>query len=464
MRSTSHRPVLGLIPALLAVLLIAAGMLAPGARAADGLGTVAESLREGPVHVDPRAAGRLSEADAKALTDTIEEAGKPVFVAVLPEDPAFDPGTLLQDLRTRTGVAGVYAVVLGDRFDAGADRSVMSRNAVANLTGAVERSHGTDTPALLDDFVGQAVGQARGEAPGSWSGGGGGGGSVSGVVTLVTVGALVLAGTAAGLTVSRRRRVRREQRERAELETVRPLVDEDITSFGEELDRIGFDPSAPETGDAMREDFSRALDSYENAKASLGRARRPEDIRRVTEALEDGRFALATLEARRSGTPLPDRRPPCFFDPRHGPSVEDAEWRPEGGTPRSVPVCAADAARLADGHEPMARTVETADGRRPYWEAGPAYGPWAGGYFGGALLPGLLAGTLLGNMAFAPYAYGAGGFGGDGGAGPEGGDVTGSDFDAGDFGGDFGGGGGFGGGFDGGGFGGGGDFGGGGGF
>ncbi|MCZ9341506.1 hypothetical protein NGM37_27465, partial [Streptomyces sp. TRM76130] len=86
---------------------------------------------------------------------------------------------------------------------------------------------------------------------------------------------------------------------------------------------------------------------------------------------------------------------------------------------REVPVCAADRSRLADGREPMVREVETAGGRRPYWEAGPAYGPWAGGYFGGGMLPGLLVGTMLGGMMATPayaadYGAGYGDFGGGG--------------------------------------------------
>jgi hypothetical protein len=198
----------------------------------------------------------------------------------------------------------------------------------------------------------------------------------------------------------------------------------------------------------MRADYERALDAYEQAKSLMGQARRPEDVRAVTQALEDGRFSLAQLAARRERRPLPERRPPCFFDPRHGPSVTDAAWTPPGGTPREVPVCAADATRLADGRDPAVREVDTADGRRPYWDAGPAYGPWAGGYFGGGLLPGLLVGTLLGNMMATPaysadYGSGYGDFGsGYDGGGYDGGDVSGADFDAGDFGGGFGDGGG----------------------
>ncbi|CAM5697823.1 hypothetical protein SCALM49S_03544 [Streptomyces californicus] len=207
----------------------------------------------------------------------------------------------------------------------------------------------------------------------------------------------------------------------------------------------------------MRGDYERALDAYEQAKSLMAAATRPEDVRAVTQALEDGQL-LAQLAARRA-PPLPERRVPCFFN-HHGPYVTDASWTPPGGAAREVPVCGTDEARLAGGEDPMRRTVDTGDGRRrPYWEAGPAYGPWAGGYFGGGLLPGLLAGTLLGSMLATPaYAseYGGGDFGGGDGTGGDwsGGDFSGSDFDSSGFGGGgFGDGGGFGGGgFDGGGF------------
>ncbi|MZE69432.1 hypothetical protein GTW93_10715, partial [Streptomyces sp. SID5789] len=265
------------------------------------------------------------------------------------------------------------------------------------------------------------------------------------------------AGGAGAYAIARRNRLRREEEQRAALEKLRVVVDEDITAYGEELDRLDFHPGEPGADDAMRADYEHGLDAYEQAKTFMGNARRPEDVRAVTQSLEDGRFSLARLAARREGRPLPDRRPPCFFDPRHGPSVADATWTPPGGATREVPVCAADRARLSDGLDPMVREVDTDQGRRPYWDAGPAYGPWAGGYFGAGILPGLLVGTLLGSMMAGP-AYGAGygeGYGDFG--GHEGGDVSGGDFDSGDFGGgfgggDFGGGGGFGGGDFGGGF------------
>ncbi|MGW1074322.1 hypothetical protein [Streptomyces sp. NPDC002537] len=441
------RPLLALIA--LFVLAGAALYASPSAHADTGTGldAAADVLKKGPVYVDPRAADQLPAADADALAKKIQDAGKPVFVAVLPATSDYPKATVIQDLRTKVGVAGVYVVHLGDKMNAAADRSVMSRNSVRNLLGSVERSGG-DAKTQLTAFVDQADKQAKGREPDSWSGGSSGVGATG----LITGGAVIVAGGAGAYALYRRNRKKREERERAELDALKVVVDEDITAFGEELDRLDFSPSEPGADDAMRKDYEEALDAYEEAKSKMSAAAKPQDVTAVTESLDKGRFALATLAARRTRSPLPERRLPCFFDPRHGPSVQDVEWAPPGGAVRTVPACAADAARIADGEEPMSRTVQTDHGPQPYWNAGPAYAPWAGGYFGGGLLPGLLVGTMLGSVFSGPAAYAASPDGG----GPEGGDYTGSDFNSDDFsGGGWGDGGGFGGGGDGGGFGGG---------
>ncbi|MDX3027257.1 hypothetical protein PV413_04910 [Streptomyces scabiei] len=416
--------------AALAVLTVAA----PGAHAATDLSTVAAALRESPVYVDPAASGLLSRADADALADKIQDADEPVLVAVLPA--GYPTQDLFRNLRTATGVTGLYAVRLGDRFDARADSSVLSRQTVANLVSAVQ---GVDEPkAQLNDFVDDALrSNPGGTAPASWSGGD------QGVDTgaLAVAGAVVAAGGVGAYALVRRNRRRKEEERREALARLAVVVDEDITAFGEELDRLDFHPAERGADDAMRADYERALDAYEQAKSLMAAAVRPEDVRAVTRTLEDGRFCLAQLAARREGRPLPERRAPCFFDPRHGPSVADAPWTPGLGAEREVPVCAADQARLSDGRDPMIREVDTAGGgRRPYWDAGPAYGPWAGGYYGGGLLPGLLVGTMLGSMMATPsyaamYGSGYGDFGAASGYG--GGDVSGADFDVDDFGGGF---------------------------
>ncbi|MFC8514912.1 hypothetical protein [Streptomyces sp. NPDC057257] len=434
-------PVLAVLAILLA---LAAGT--PPASAATGVSTIAESLRKGPVYVDP--AARFSRSDADALAKKIKDADKPVFVVVLPAD--YPTANLFTNLRTATGITGLYAIRLGDRFDARADSSVLPRTAVRNLVSSVQGEKDANTQ--LTDFTDRAVANMGGSAPSSWGSSGGGGGVSS--TALITVGAVLVAGGGGAYALVRRGRRRRAEEQAAALDRLRVVVDEDITAFGEELDRLDFHPAEAGADDAMRADYERALDAYEQAKSYMASATKPEDVRAVTQSLEDGRFSLAQLAARREGRPLPERRPPCFFDPRHGPSVADATWTPPGGAPREVPVCAADATRLADGRDPVVREVDTDAGRRPYWDAGPAYGPWAGGYFGGGLLPGLLVGTLLGSLMSTPaYASDYGSGYGDFGGGYEGGDVSGADFTPDDFsggfgdGGDFSGGGDFGGGF-----------------
>ena len=84
-----------------------------------------------------------------------------------------------------------------------------------------------------------------------------------------------------------------------------------------------------------------------------------------------------------TGQPLPTRRPPCFFDPRHGLSVEDVPYAPPGGAQRDVPACALDAERVHAGAEPDIRKVMVGNRRVPYFQGGRAYQPYAAGYFGG---------------------------------------------------------------------------------
>jgi hypothetical protein len=231
---------------------------------------------------------------------------------------------------------------------------------------------------------------------------------------------------------------RRPQVTAADMDAARRAAEEDVVRYGEELQRLDTDVRMADTDEAMLQDWQRALDSYEHAKRALEMVQQPDDVRHVTTALEDGRYAVACVRARREGKPLPQRRPPCFFNPAHGPSAVDVEWAPPGGRPRQIPVCLADQDRLAQGAEPDVRTVPQGAGRVPYWNAGPAYSPWAMGYFGMYAATGLLPGFMLGSLLASDWD-GAPADGFDEGGG-EGGDYGGDGGgDAGDGGGDFGG-------------------------
>lgn len=166
-----------------------------------------------------------------------------------------------------------------------------------------------------------------------------------------------------------------------QLTVVKKVADEDVTQFGEELQLLDSEVAGHRLDEAMQQDYLRALDSYEDAKRSLDAVTTPEEIRQVTETLEDGRHSVACVKARIARQPLPARRPPCFFNPQHGPSTRDISWTPPGGVPRDIPVCDADVVRLATGAEPDIRTVAVAGVRVPYWQGGVAYAHYAAGYF-----------------------------------------------------------------------------------
>jgi hypothetical protein len=244
--------------------------------------------------------------------------------------------------------------------------------------------------------------------------------------------------------------VRSRRNSRQQLTEVRAAIDEDVTEFGERV--AGLDTSDPQLPEASRADVSTALDSYEHAKAAAAGMRSPADAAQVTSALEDGRYALACIQARREGKPIPVRRPPCFVDPRHGPSVADVDWTPPGLPAREVPMCVGCQAMVQRGEDPIVREVQAPGGQqRPYWQAGRHFGGYARGYYSpfGSAMGGALVGTAIGSMLFAPSAMAApagdavdgqgSGWGSSGGSdfGGGGSDFSGggSDFGGGDFGG-----------------------------
>ena len=141
---------------------------------------------------------------------------------------------------------------------------------------------------------------------------------------------------------------------------------------GRDRTRVSRSPATPVPESLEPEaarDFDDSLEAYERAKEALAAAAHPDDLQWVSRSLDDGRFALARLGRASQGRPLPNRRPPCFFDQRHGLSVGDAQWAPEGGAVRDVPVCAACDARIKDGLDPQARSSSRPRGAA-YYDAG----------------------------------------------------------------------------------------------
>ena len=431
---------LALLPLSLALLLL----LPAPAQAGELIDRAVAGLEVDNVYVDPDAGSALTDAEAETLRDRIVSSGAaPMFVVVAPEEirneAGGEPGVALAQIANRVRQPGTYALVAGRTLRAGATEGVLPRGEAEQLADGAIEAAGTrpEVSEVLFAFT-DRVGDARSDGGGS--NGDGDGSGAGGYILLGLLGA-------GGVAVAVGRRRRRKEAEVEFAEAKRNARD-DLVALGDDIRALDLDVQMPNVDPQARADYDHAVTRYTEAEEQWEAARSPQDLAPVGSALEEGRWAMASAKARFAGDVPPERRPPCFFDPRHGPSTRDIDWAPPYGEERPVPACEADAVRVESGEDPHTREVDWRGERVPYWQAGGAYAPFAGGLFGGfggGLLPGLLIGSMLGGAMAPGMAYGDYGGGGDGGGG--------SDFGGGDFGGGFGGGD-----FGGGGFGGGGDF------
>lgn len=154
----------------------------------------------------------------------------------------------------------------------------------------------------------------------------------------------------------------------------RRLLDEEVTVLGEDLAALHLDTLADDLDHEAAHHYRRALEHYDRAKDLVSSSVTAEDLLGVEQVVADARYHRAAVLALRAGEPLPDRRAPCFFDPRHGPSVRDVSWAPASGVARTVAVCAADVRRLEGGQPPGVRQVRVGDRYVDVHEVGPFTG------------------------------------------------------------------------------------------
>jgi hypothetical protein len=431
------------LPAIVALALLT---LLAGPAAAT-VAEVAEKLRQDLVYRDPNAEMRIS---TDQLLAKVKEAGTPIYIAILPTDARAETGNdyrkLTVEVAQAVGLPGTYMVISGRQYGTGNVGDTLPDGRATALARQAISDNPDNPEAALLQFVDGVSAAARNE-PAAQSGGSGSGGGGGGIATVAVL-AVVLVGGGALIFGARRRRRERDAERQRELEEVKSVANEDLVALADDIGALDLDTSMPDANPEAVRHYTDAVDQYQKAATALDQARRTEDLAPMSAALEAGRFSMASAKAILEGRPVPERRPPCFFDPRHGPSVEDVEWAPPDGAPRMVPACAADAQRVHDGLEPESRQVLAGAGGRmtPYWNAPGYYGPWAGGYFGGFPMGGLFSGLLLGSFlgggwgGYPVYAGGgdSGGDGGDGGDGGGGGDFGGGDWGGG--GGDWGGG------------------------
>ena len=376
---------------------------------------VAELENDG-VFVDP-SIDVIPDADEAALESASAGADTPVYYVILPSEVATSEAgvnAVMEPVMAEVG-DGAYGVLGGsDSFYVTSPN--LDNTEVIRETALNEGVNPIDTLVAVPEAVQSS--ETASETP---AGGGGSG------LVLLTV--LVLIVAAGGWYVYNSRK-KREAEKAKQLQEIKQMATEDVVRLGEDVARLEIDLS--KVDDDTRSDYSRAMDSYDQAKSLLDTIQEPEQVKLVTGALEDGRYYMTATRARMNGDPVPARRGPCFFNPQHGPSSEDVTWAPPGGSPRSVTACPVCAQAVRTGGQPDVRMVEVDGERRPYYDAGPAYSPYAGGYFGMNMMSGMFMGMMMGSMMGSMMG------GGMMGAGEDMGDM-GGDFDGGGDFGDFGG-------------------------
>jgi hypothetical protein len=351
------------------------------AAAEQYLNEVSTKLGDPGVWVDP-AVKSLSTSEVAELDRAAKAAAAPIRIAVIPASSidtapkatygsyvnlAWEGEEIADQLYDRVGVEGVYAVLVDAR----------SESAGRGFHAVQRADHGPTY------FVGSAVDQAVDCCAPDYD-------------EMLTrfiqraqvinkpfyVDAAPYAGGAAGLvglwwgvTALGARRTRRSE-EKLHLEVTRPVLNEEIIDLSQKVSAL------PTTSDPQQSKLSKdVLDAVEKARHRLDEAEGDADTEAVATLLGSARYGLACLGALQAGKPIPEPTPPCFFDPRHGPSTTGVDWAPEDGSTRQVQVCAACAARVAANEKPDIRMVTVRDRPRPYYTLGEELASYIDGYW-----------------------------------------------------------------------------------
>ena len=182
----------------------------------------------------------------------------------------------------------------------------------------------------------------------------------------------------------RLRAKRSEGRDRVEaLAQMRRLCEEDLAVLADNLRRVDAEAADRPLDEDSWVDYQSARKAHRAAQQEVGWVKGADEIGKVTEPIAEGHFALACVQARAVGEPVPKPRVPCFFNPQHGPSVFEVAFTPPGHGTRKVPACASDVARVRAKGKPDIREVEVNGRRVPYFESGSALAPYGESYFAG---------------------------------------------------------------------------------
>ncbi len=365
---------------LLAVLALLAIPVLPAQAAtttpSEYLNEVARNLGDTGVWVDPEVS-RLSSSEVAELDAAVKSSVAPMRIAVVPaaklknskysSSLAWEGEEIADQLYDRVGVEGVYAVLVDARSQsAGRGFHAVQRadkGPTYDVGGAVDEAVDCCAPnyeSMLVRFIqrAQVINKPWYVDVAPWAGG------VVGLWGLwwgaVTFGA---------------HRARRRD-EKAHLEVTRPMLNEEIIELSQKVAAL------PATNDPQQAKLSKdVLDAVEKARHRLDAAKTDPDVEAVTTLLGSARYGLVCIDAVRAGKPMPEPTPPCFFDPRHGPSAAEVDWQPEGGTSRTVDVCVDCKRRDEAGEQPQIRMITLRRSPMPYWSFGEEMAAYIDGYW-----------------------------------------------------------------------------------
>ena len=355
---------------------------------------VAIKLADPGVYVDP-AVTEISADDEARLDAIATDTAGPVRVLVVPADALreSDPGDpdaaygnnisyaddeLPGQLYDRVGVDGTYAVLVD------ADSSSDGRSFTAyqfaeerpfyEVEGAVDKAVNCCAPdytSMLDKFLEHAGEEQTNPWP---------------IVGWVVAGIAALVALVVGSGRFRRRR-RRKAEDAQVADALRPSLQEEVVELSQTVAALPPAPAGGGAGDELNNRTRQVLDLVEEARHRLdaddGQAQMdtPDEVEDVVRRLADARYELAAIDALRTGRPVPEKTAPCFFDPRHGPSVDERPFTPEFGLERQVPVCARCAEEVDAGRKPVVRTFSLSGVVKPYWEWDRYTRPYVNGYW-----------------------------------------------------------------------------------
>ena len=381
------------------VLCLLAGLAAP-AWAGPWVDRAAGNLRDDPLYVNPSARPTLSLPDQERIRARLAVVGTPVFVAILPGqalgEADGDANRLAGLVASSVGRPGTYLVVAGG--EEGAGSNTLARGQASGRARVAFRRHPELATATMD-FISR-VEDAAGTPPATTpptEPPPGQEGADGNTVLLVLLAVAGVVGLSVLLALFRESRTeRRTIRSGNQFGEAKAAAQDDLDALANDLRNLNVDLQAEEAGKPQAvNQYTRAYEFLERAEQAFEQARSPADLAQVSSAVESGRYSMSAARALFERRDPPRRRPPCFFDTRHGPSVNDIGWVPPYGPPRPVPACADCMRQIAAGSQPQPRRVRAGLRRVPFYEAPPHFESWFGGYFGGAAAD-LVAGFPLG--------------------------------------------------------------------